>query len=127
MPERDRRRSPRHAATGVTARLRSHQALRLLDLGPDGARLESTEWLAPGRRYEMRLPGLDLGLAAFVTRCRVVRVEDDEVGGRAVFEAGVRFESPAESDRARLTSLLTDLAGSATRGAGSPLRLASGF
>ena len=107
MPQRDRRSEPRHPAAAVPARLRPNHPLRLLDLSASGARVETLEWMAPGRRYSFRLgPERHLQLAGHVTRCALVRLDDDADGGRAVFEAAIALDAVAAVDRARLRVLL---------------------
>jgi hypothetical protein len=122
-------RAPRLSLDGPTvvvpAKLRFNHPLRLLDLSSTGARVETPEWLAPGRRYTFRV-GIEreLELQGDVVRCAVVRVEDDADGGRVVYEAGVRFAGMGEPAYAQLEVFLESLAG---RPATDALRLASGY
>ena len=106
MPDDDRRSEPRHAAATVPARLRFNHPLRLLDLSASGARVETPEWMAPGRRYTVRVGAEPaLRLAGHVTRCALVRVDDDGDGGRAVYEAGLSFDAVPDATRAQLRAL----------------------
>ena len=129
MSDADRRSLPRHPAAALPARLRFGPPVRLLDLGAGGARIESSEWLAPGRCHLLRLgdePALEL--AGVVTRCALVRIEDDAQGGAAVYQAAMGFEplgAGAAGQLRRLLARFTD----ANAGDLQPssLRLASGF
>lgn len=112
MPETPRARridlTDRPAA--VPARLRFNQPLRLLDLSLTGARVETSEWLAPGRRYTIRL-GVEpeLHLHGDVVRCALVRVDADPEGARAVYEAGVSFHGLNESSLRHLDAIIAGL------------------
>ena len=125
MTHFDRRGEARQPAALVPARLRFNQPLQLLDLSLSGARVETPEWVAPGRRYDLRLGGSpELLLSAVVMRCALVRVDDDAEGGRAVFAAGMCFQALPEATVAGLRALLGRLGNAGERPA---LPLASGY
>jgi hypothetical protein len=106
--EIDLRRSPRYPATDVPARL-ALQPLRLIDLGDTGARIETSAWLAPGRRCMLTIGDLPLPIGGRIVRSRVIRVEPAPDGLRPVFEAGIEFDaSPA--GRPQLEALMARLA-----------------
>ena len=123
-PARARRIDLTDRPAAVPARLRFNQTLRVLDLSLTGARVETPEWLAPGRRYTLRLGGEpELHLQGEVVRCALVRVDDDSDGGQAIYEAGVSFLGLTAASLGQLAALLERLDGSAA----PLLQLASGY
>lgn len=104
----ERRQDVRFATPALSGRLALSSTARIVDLGLGGAKLETHEWLAPGRRYPLRLqPGIQL--SGFVVRCALVRVEPSPGGGRAVYEVGVSFGPlPVQVER-QLQALLADV------------------
>lgn len=121
MPD-PKRLDPRHPAGHVPAKLRFNHPLRLLDLSSGGARVETTEWLAPGRRYALRI-GSDpeLQLDGEIVRCALVRI--DGAAGSVVYEAGVRFGPLSEATRTQLDRLLATLPAPGSAGAEEAIAL----
>ena len=109
----ERRRYSRRITDGLSGRIGFLQALRVIDVSAQGARVRTREALAPGRRYHVQLATLQL--TAAVARCALVNVEPDEHGARAIFEAGLAFDplSPAQRRQLRQVSAAAAPAGAA--------------
>ena len=91
---------------GLRGRIGPSQSMRVLDLSAGGARIESHDAIAPGRCYRFQVGGLWIG--GKVMRCALVRIEPDEEGGRAVFEARVAFQQPSPAEVRQLGGVMEE-------------------
>jgi hypothetical protein len=110
MNASERRAHERLDAAEVPATVAFNQPLRLLDLSESGARVETNEWLAPGRRYNLRIGSPPLQLSGMVVRSMLVRVDAGPDGGRPFFEAGLSFDGASAPVRQQLVALMSRLA-----------------
>jgi hypothetical protein len=111
----ERRHYTRRAIAGVAGRVGFSQRLRLLDISAQGARIATGESLAPGRRYHFQLAGVQV--TAEVVRCTLVQLAPDDEGARAVFEAGIVFDSLTPAQRRELRQLAAAAPASASASA----------
>jgi hypothetical protein len=72
--------------------------------------VETSEWLAPGRRYTLRIGSPPLQLSGLVVRSMLVRVDVGPEGSRPLFEAGLTFEGAAAPVRQQIAALIGRLA-----------------
>lgn len=110
MSDANRREHPRFDATELPAAVGFNQPLRLIDLSAGGALVETSEWLAPGKRYSLRIGTPPLQVTVTVMRSRLVRVEPTDNGSRSLYEAGVSFEGASTQVRQQIAALTTQLA-----------------
>lgn len=107
--EYDRRRSPCAPDVGILATLAA-EAVRLLDLGDGGARVETRQWMAPGRTYVLRFDEPAIRIEGRVAHARLARLEREDGGLRPVFEAGFDFAGAPREARAQIAELMARLA-----------------
>ena len=108
----ERRRSLRLPTPGMLATLAAER-VRLLDLGDTGARVETRQWLAPGRTYVLRFDDPDFRIAGRVAHARLARLEREDGGLRPVFEAGFDFAAAPFAARELLGGVMARLAATA--------------
>lgn len=87
---RSRRATPAH---DVTVKIGGCRPAKLVDVTPDGARLELASALNPRGECQIALP-LPAGFLRIETRvvhCKLVGFSGPDSGGRLVYRAGVRF------------------------------------
>jgi hypothetical protein len=102
----ERRQCSRVSMEGLRGRIGPSQSMQVLDLSAGGARIESHDAIAPGRCYRFQVGGI--WIAGKVVHCALVRLEPDEEGGRAVFEARIAFQQPSRADEQQLVGLMED-------------------
>lgn len=100
----ERRKAPRQAAApGSHGSIRATVDVEVLDVSPDGLRLELATPLRPGSVYDLKvdLGGFPLNAPVRITRCAAGGYRDDGRGGRLLlFRAGaeILWPSPSGSD-----------------------------
>jgi hypothetical protein len=110
MTDIDSRSQARRSAAELPATVGFNQPLRVLDISATGVRVETSEWLAPGRRYSLRLGRPPLQVSGLVTRSMLVRVEQRDSGCHPIFEAGLSFDGAATPTSEQLAQLMARLA-----------------
>lgn len=107
----ERRRSPRHAVSGVHGSLTFRSDARVVDLSLGGAALETGQHLDVGKAYSIRLgreDGDELRIGGRVVRSRLRGTRSHGNGERGpVYEVAIRFDPMPEERSEALRELLS--------------------